>query len=63
MSLIKEKFSLIFSSHNIEHQVDLVKNLNQVANLLEEGGKFFIIIPDKRLTLRKISKIYLNAVE
>ncbi len=48
MSLIKEKFSLIFSSHNIEHQVDLVKHLNQVANLLEEGGKFFIAIPDKR---------------
>lgn len=48
MSLIKEKFALVFSSHNIEHQVNLVKHLNQVADLLEKGGKFFIAIPDKR---------------
>jgi len=41
MSGIKEKFALVFSSHNIEHQIDLVKHLNQVGNLLENNGKFF----------------------
>lgn len=48
MNIINEKFQLIFSSHNIEHQVDLVKHLQQIGNLLEKNGKFFIAIPDKR---------------
>lgn len=48
MSSIKEKFELVFSAHNIEHQIDLVGHLNQIANLLENDGSFFILIPDKR---------------
>jgi SAM-dependent methyltransferase len=48
MSEIKEKFNLVYSSHNIEHQVDLLKHLNQVANLLENKGEFFLAIPDHR---------------
>lgn len=48
MSSIKEKFDMVFSSHNIEHQIDLIDHLNQVANLLNSGGKFYLIIPDKR---------------
>ncbi|MBP7189940.1 MAG: methyltransferase domain-containing protein [Rickettsiaceae bacterium] len=48
MSGIKEKFDIIFSSHNIEHQVNLLKHLNQVANLLKDEGQFFIAVPDKR---------------
>jgi hypothetical protein len=48
LSVVKEKFDIIFSSHNIEHQVDLIRHLNQVANLMKDGSKFFIAIPDKR---------------
>jgi len=48
LSIIKEKFDVVFSSHNIEHQVNLVKHLNQVSDLLNDGGKFYLIIPDKR---------------
>lgn len=48
MSEIKEKFNLVYSSHNVEHQVDLIKHLNQVANLLEDQGEFFLAIPDHR---------------
>jgi SAM-dependent methyltransferase len=48
MSLINEKFDIVFSSHNIEHQVDLIRHLNQVANVLKENGKFYMFIPDER---------------
>ena len=48
LSIVKEKFDIVFSSHNIEHQVDLIKHLNQVADLLEKDGKFYLIVPDKR---------------
>jgi hypothetical protein len=48
MQIIKEKFNVVFSSHNIEHQVDLIRHLNQVADVLNNGGQFFLFIPDKR---------------
>jgi SAM-dependent methyltransferase len=48
MSLIKEKFDAVVSAHNIEHQIDLINHLNQVADLLNHNGKFYLIIPDKR---------------
>lgn len=48
MSVIKEKFDIVFSSHNIEHQVDLVRHLKQVEELLTSGGKFYLFVPDKR---------------
>jgi len=48
ISIITERFSAVFSSHNIEHQVDLIDHLNQVANLLKDNGRFYLLIPDKR---------------
>jgi predicted SAM-dependent methyltransferase len=44
----EEKFDYIFSSHVIEHQLDLVKHYNQVYDLLKENGKYLVAIPDKR---------------
>jgi SAM-dependent methyltransferase len=41
-------FGGILSSHAIEHQPDLVHHLQQVGRLLEPGGRFYLIIPDKR---------------
>lgn len=54
LSIIEDKFDVVFSSHNIEHQVDLIKHLNQVSNLLTNGGKFYLFIPDKRYCFDKL---------
>lgn len=48
LSIVKEKFDIVLSSHVIEHQLDLVKHLSDVGNILKSGGKYFILIPDKR---------------
>lgn len=45
---IDEKFDLVFSSHVIEHVPDLVRHLNDVAQLLRENGIYVAIIPDYR---------------
>jgi SAM-dependent methyltransferase len=45
---ITESFDYVLSCHSIEHQPDLVKHLNQVEQILLPGGKYFLIIPDKR---------------
>jgi len=46
--LIDRKFSVIFSSHNIEHQPCLVSHLHELESALEEDGAVFLVIPDKR---------------
>lgn len=48
LSTVPEKFSYVFSCHNIEHQVDFIKHLNQVHDLLVPGGKYCMVVPDKR---------------
>lgn len=46
--VVFEKFDCAFSSHNIEHQVDLISHLRQVGDILNDNGKFYLLIPDKR---------------
>lgn len=48
MSIIDDKFDLIFSSHNLEHQIDLVSHLQQVEKLLKNDGQVVMLVPDKR---------------
>ncbi len=48
MSKIKDQFDIVFSSHNIEHQVNLIKHLQQIQKLIHSKGKIFLIVPDKR---------------
>ena len=48
LSAICEKFDSVVSSHVIEHQPDLISHLNQVAELLNDGGRYFLLIPDHR---------------
>lgn len=43
-----ENFDLVFSSHAIEHQPDLVSHLIEVAAALKPGGLYWIVCPDKR---------------
>lgn len=42
------QFSMILSSHCIEHQLDLVRHLHHVSRLLVDGGYYVLLIPDKR---------------
>lgn len=42
------RFDVIFSSHNIEHQPDLVRHLREAAAALKPGGIYMMLVPDKR---------------
>lgn len=63
---ISDRFDVLVSSHNIEHQPDLISHLNDAAKLLDDGGVYALIIPNARycfdagLPLSKISEV-LNA--
>jgi hypothetical protein len=48
LSIVDQLFSAVISSHCIEHTPDLIKHLRQVGDILESGGHYFLIIPDKR---------------
>jgi SAM-dependent methyltransferase len=48
LSGIGRRFAAVISAHCIEHQPDLVRHLTQVATLLEPGGHYFLIVPDRR---------------
>ena len=44
----KKNFSLVVSSHVLEHQLDMVQHFAHVGELLDDGGYYFLIVPDKR---------------
>jgi hypothetical protein len=48
LSAIPETFDVVFSSHVIEHQPDLIHHLNGVNNILNDRGVYIAVIPDKR---------------
>lgn len=43
-----ENFDVLFSSHAIEHQPDLVRHLQEAGAALRPGGMYWMIVPDKR---------------
>ena len=45
---VDQSYDAVLSSHAIEHQPDLVWHLQQVERILNPGGGYFLIIPDKR---------------
>lgn len=47
---IDRSFDLVFSSHCIEHVYDLITHVNEVASILNDGGVYALIVPDKRYT-------------
>ena len=47
---IENKFDIIFSSHMIEHSLDLIEHINSVESLLNENGLYCLIVPDKNYT-------------
>lgn len=48
LSIVGDTFDAVVSSHCIEHQPDLVRHLQLVDSLLRPGGRYYLIIPDKR---------------
>jgi SAM-dependent methyltransferase len=48
LTVVDAVFDVVLSSHSIEHQTDLIAHLNTVARLLHEGGRYFVLAPDKR---------------
>ncbi len=48
LSIVDRNFDIVFSSHCIEHQPNLVRHLIQVQNILTEGGAYLLCVPDKR---------------
>lgn len=47
---IGERFDLISGSHVLEHIPDLISWLNQLEELLADGGQIFLSVPDRRYT-------------
>lgn len=45
---IPNRYSLIVSSHVLEHQINVVKHLQDISNLLVPGGIYIALIPDLR---------------
>lgn len=42
------RFDVIFSSHALEHQVDLIGHFISLEKLLKSGGRVILVIPDYR---------------
>jgi hypothetical protein len=47
LSVVTDQFPCAISAHCIEHQPDLVHHLQQVSNLLDHEGYYFLIVPNK----------------
>lgn len=47
---INEKFDVVYSAHNFEHQINPVRHIGNVANVLHSNGYFIAIIPDRNFT-------------
>ncbi len=48
LSVVDRQFDLVFSSHCIEHQPDLIAHLKQVERILSDDGVYLMWVPDKR---------------
>ena len=48
LSIVDQFFSYVVSSHCLEHQPDMIAHLKQVERILRPGGRYFILVPDKR---------------
>jgi hypothetical protein len=46
LKLVNEKFDVLVSSHNIEHQVDLIGHLNEASEILVDSGTYKMIVPN-----------------
>jgi len=42
------RFDAIVAAHSLEHHPDLVRHLEEAARVLRDGGRYYLILPDKR---------------
>lgn len=47
LSVVPDRFNAVVSSHCIEHQPDLIRHLQQVGALLDAGGYYFLVVPNR----------------
>lgn len=45
---LNEKFDAIVSAHVLEQQVNLIRHLEGVYEALNDGGRYMLVLPDKR---------------
>ena len=48
LDIVNQCFDVVLSCHCIEHQPNLITHLNNVERLLNPGGYYFVLAPDKR---------------
>ena len=48
LGIVNETFDIVVSSHVIEHTPDLISHLRAVSKILNKGGVYVLVIPDKR---------------
>lgn len=48
LAVVNDRFDAVFSAHCIEHQPDLIYHLRNVSRILPEGGRYYLIVPDRR---------------
>jgi SAM-dependent methyltransferase len=48
LNIVDCRFDFVVSSHCLEHQPDLIKHLREVSRILNSGGYYLALIPDKR---------------
>jgi SAM-dependent methyltransferase len=48
LSIVGQSFSYVVSSHCLEHQPDMIAHLKQVERIMRPGGRYFVLVPDKR---------------
>ncbi len=50
LGIIDRTFDVIFSAHVIEHTPDLIAHLRQISDLLNDGGHYFLVVPNRKYT-------------
>ena len=48
LAVVDKQFDYVLSSHCVEHQPYLIHHLQQVGRILRPGGRYFLLVPDKR---------------
>ncbi len=48
LAAVTDRFDAVVSCHAIEHQPDLIAHLQEVAAVLTPGGRYYLVVPDKR---------------
>lgn len=48
LGVVDRAFSTVVSAHVVEHQPDLIRHLEDIADILTDDGEYWLIVPDRR---------------